>query len=48
MDVEECVLMEVEEGNVGGVVNDELFLFLNVYVLLWMEKCDEKVDYFFI
>ena len=43
-DAEEQALMETDEGNVGGVVNDETPLPLNAYVSLWMEKCDEKVD----
>ena len=43
-DAEEHALMEEEEGNVGGVVNDEPPLPLNAYVSSWMEKCDEKVD----
>ena len=44
-DAEERALMEAEEGNVGGVVNDEPPLPLNAYVSSWMEKCDEKVDH---
>ena len=41
---EERALMEADEENVGGVVNDEPPLPLNAYVSSWMEKCDEIVD----
>ena len=43
-DAEESALMEAEDRNVGGVVNDEPPLPFNAYVSSWMEKCNEKVD----